>query len=116
MNSDPLQHLKALLDASEIIEPSSPYYRTESLTWAAQNDVKPRLVVRPTTLSSLSSILAYLSQTILDRPIPMPHHQPPSHSPVSHTGYPEGLYRHLICSQRDQSAVPAWVHALPFLN
>ena len=66
MDSDPLRRLRTLLDASEIIEPSSPSYRTESLTWAAQKDLKPRLVVRPTTLSSLSSILAYLSQTTLD--------------------------------------------------
>ena len=66
MDSDHLQHLKTLLHASEVIEPSSPSYRTESLTWAAQKDLKPRLVVRPTTLSSLSSILAHLSQTTLD--------------------------------------------------
>lgn len=66
MASDPIAHLKTLLDAEEIIEPSSPSYRSESLTWAAQKDLHPRLVVRPTTLKSLSDILAYLSTTPLD--------------------------------------------------
>lgn len=66
MDPDPLLHLKTLLSASEIIEPSSPSYRTESLPWAAQKDLHPRLVVRPATLESLSIVLAYLSQTPLD--------------------------------------------------
>ena len=66
MDPDPLLHLKTLLSASDIIEPSSSSYRTESLPWAAQKDLHPRLVVRPTTLESLSITLTYLSQTTLD--------------------------------------------------
>ena len=66
MAADPLLHLKTLLCAEEIIEPSSPSYRSESLPWAAQKRLHPRVVVRPTTLKSLSVILAYLSKTSLD--------------------------------------------------
>ena len=66
MVSDLLLHLKTFLNASEIIEASPPSYRAESLPWAAQKNFPPRLVVRPTTLSSLSNILAYISQTTLD--------------------------------------------------
>lgn len=66
MHPDPLLHLKTLLSSSEIIEPSSPSYHTESLTWAAQKNLHPRLVVRPTSVQSLSSTLSYLSQTQLD--------------------------------------------------
>lgn len=66
MAVDPLFHVKTLLHPEEIIEPSSPSYRSESLTWAAQKDRHPRLVVRPTTLKSLSAILAYLSTTPLE--------------------------------------------------
>ena len=66
MDPDPLLHLKTSLSASDIIEPSSSSYRTESLPWAAQKDLHPRLVVRPTTLESLSITLTYLSQTTLD--------------------------------------------------
>ena len=66
MAADPLLHLKTLLHAQEIIEPSSPSYRSESLPWAAQKYLHPRLAVRPTTLNSLSVILVYLSKTSLD--------------------------------------------------
>ena len=72
MDPDPLAHIKSLLEAEEIIEPSSPSYRSESLTWAAQKNLHPRLVVRPTTLSALSNILAYLSQSPLDCAIRSP--------------------------------------------
>lgn len=66
MDPDPLARIKTLLKAEEIIEPSSPSYHSESLTWAAQKNLHPRLVVRPTTSSALSKTLAYLSQTPLD--------------------------------------------------
>ncbi len=66
MAADPLLHLKSLIPAEDIIEPSSPSYRSESLPWAAQKDLHPRLVVRPTTLDSLSKTLAYLSKTTLN--------------------------------------------------
>lgn len=66
MTGDSLHHVKTLLPPEEIIEPSSASYRSESLPWAAQKDRRPRLVVRPTTLKSLSNILAYLSTTPLE--------------------------------------------------
>lgn len=66
MAVDPLVQMKNLLHPEEIIEPSSPSYRSESLTWAAQKYRHPRLVVRPTTLKSLSNTLAYLSTTPLE--------------------------------------------------
>ena len=66
MAVDHLLQLKAILQAEELIEPSSPSYSSESLTWAAQKNLHPRLVVRPTTLESLSKILAHLSKSPLD--------------------------------------------------
>ena len=66
MAVDNLLHIKSLLHPEEIIEPSSPSYRSESLPWAAQKDLHPRLVVRPTTLQSLSAVLAHLSKTPLE--------------------------------------------------
>ena len=66
MAVDPLLHIKSLLSSEEIIEPSSPSYRSESIPWAAQKDLHPRLVIRPTTVESLSTALAYLSQSSLD--------------------------------------------------
>ena len=66
MAVDPFVHIKSLLSPEEIIEPSSPSYQSESSTWAAQKNLHPRLVIRPTTVESLSSALAYLSKSSLD--------------------------------------------------
>ena len=63
---DPFLHIKGLLSPEEILEPDSPSYESESLTWAAQKNLHPRLVVRPTSLDSLSELLASLSKTKLD--------------------------------------------------
>lgn len=41
-------------------------YNTESRTWAVQKNLHPRFVIRPTSLHSLSTTLAYLSKTQLD--------------------------------------------------
>ena len=66
MAVDPLLHIKSLLSPEEVIEPSSPSYRSESITWAAQKNLHPRLVIRPTTVESLSTALAYLSKSSLE--------------------------------------------------
>ena len=66
MAIDHLLQFKSTLQPEDLIEPSSPSYRSESLTWAAQKNLQPRLVVRPTTFESLSKILAHLSKSPLD--------------------------------------------------
>ena len=66
MAVDHLLQFKSTLRAEDLIEPSSPSYRSESLTWAAQKNLHPRLVVRPATLESLSNILAHLSNSPLE--------------------------------------------------
>jgi len=52
--------LRALLAYSEIIEPSSPLYEKESICWSALEDLHPQLILRPTCLSSLQSIIKNL--------------------------------------------------------
>ena len=66
MAVEPLLYVKSLLSSKEIIEPSSSSYHSESTPWAAQKNLHPRLVIRPTTLESLSTALAYLSKSSLD--------------------------------------------------
>ena len=66
MAVDSLAHIKSLLSSEEIIEPSSPSYSSESTTWAAQKNLHPRLVIRPATVESLSTALAYLSKSPLE--------------------------------------------------
>ena len=65
-NSPATEHLTTLLSPSEVISPSSPDYASESTPWAAQKDLHPKLIVRPSTAESLSKVLKYLSSTTLD--------------------------------------------------
>ncbi|OQV05033.1 FAD binding domain-containing protein isoform 2 [Cladophialophora immunda] len=61
-----LDHLRSLLSESEVILPSSELYAAQTSTWAAQKNLHPRLVVRPSSTQSLSRVLRYLSTTDLD--------------------------------------------------
>ncbi|KAL2861603.1 hypothetical protein BJX68DRAFT_8885 [Aspergillus pseudodeflectus] len=61
-----LKTLESLLQANEILAPDSPEYRPYSQTWAAQKQLTPRLVVRPTSVGTLSKVIAYLYSTTLD--------------------------------------------------
>ncbi|KAJ5163948.1 uncharacterized protein N7500_005778 [Penicillium coprophilum] len=54
------------LSSSEIIYPDSPLYGPESCTWAAQKDLKPKIIARPSTTSSLASLLSCLSNSNID--------------------------------------------------
>ena len=55
-----------LLKASEIIDPSSAQYKSESQTWQAHRNLHPKLLARPDSLASLSRLVAYLADTDLD--------------------------------------------------
>jgi len=56
----------SFLDADEIIEPSSPNYYKETQVWSAHKNLYPKLVVRPKTIESLSSILKTLNETDIE--------------------------------------------------
>ncbi|OJJ06521.1 hypothetical protein ASPVEDRAFT_45890 [Aspergillus versicolor CBS 583.65] len=58
--------LRSLLSSDELISPDSPDYIESSKTWAAQKQCNPRLVVRPTSVESLSKTIAHLYSTNLD--------------------------------------------------
>jgi hypothetical protein len=62
----PIQELADLLSLEEVITPSSELYIELTRTWAAQKNLKPRLVVRPKDLTSLSRVIAYLGTSDLD--------------------------------------------------
>jgi FAD/FMN-containing dehydrogenase len=66
MSSQEIEHLKSLLTEPEIITPSSSLFKEESLTWSAQHNQNPSLVIRPSSVESLSKVLAYISTTALD--------------------------------------------------
>lgn len=63
---DQLSQLTALVSPSEIISPASPEYIDNSQPWSHNKDFHPRLVLRPASLSSLSSVIAFLGKSSLD--------------------------------------------------
>jgi FAD/FMN-containing dehydrogenase len=62
-------YLLSLVSDSEIIHPSSDLYIAETSTWAAQKNLHPRLVLRPSSTECLSKVIEYLSTTDLDMTI-----------------------------------------------
>ncbi|KAJ5338862.1 hypothetical protein N7452_005590 [Penicillium brevicompactum] len=62
-STDILTALHSLLRADEIINPDSPNYLPSIQTWAAQKYASPSLVIRPTSIDTLSKLLVYLYTT-----------------------------------------------------
>ncbi|KAL4880158.1 FAD-binding domain-containing protein [Aspergillus karnatakaensis] len=58
--------LQSILQPTEILNPDSPDYHSSSQTWAFQKQHKPRLILRPQTVESLSKAISYLYTTDLD--------------------------------------------------
>ncbi len=65
-NVDRFAQLSSLLSPAEIISPSSPDYVANTETWSSAKDKHPRIVLRPTTIESLSKVIKYLSETDLE--------------------------------------------------
>lgn len=61
-----LLELSQLVEQSEILQISSPDYLENTQTWSVSKDKKPRLVLRPISIESLSRIVTYLSHKDLD--------------------------------------------------
>lgn len=61
-----MESVKSLLCEDEVYHPGSTIYLNESLTWAAQKNLHPKIVARPSSLESLSKLIALLSTTDLD--------------------------------------------------
>lgn len=61
-----LLELSKLVNPAEIVEVSSPEYIAHTQPWSASKDRKPRLVLRPTSIASLSGIVSFLSDKELD--------------------------------------------------
>ena len=61
-----LLELSQLVDPAEVLTSSSPNYISNTQTWSTAKDKKPRLVLRPTTIESLSKIISYLQNTNLN--------------------------------------------------
>ena len=60
MSSTTIDKLKTLLPPSEIHEQGTPSHRVQSLPWSQHAEADPKLVVTPSTLTSLQSTLKLL--------------------------------------------------------
>jgi FAD/FMN-containing dehydrogenase len=60
-----LDYLHTLLPPEDIIRPSSRLYAAESSTWSLAKQQHPRLVIRPSTVTSLAACVRYLASTDL---------------------------------------------------
>lgn len=61
-----MDSIKSILNADEIILPSSPAYAKETLVWSAHKHQRPQLVARPASVESLSRLLIALNDTDLE--------------------------------------------------
>jgi hypothetical protein len=59
--ADPLDSLLALLPTDQYLLPSSPSYTAESSTWSTHRDQHPRVVLRPTSLNTLTTAITHLA-------------------------------------------------------
>lgn len=57
--------LQQLLRPHEIITPNTPTYQPSIQTWACQKQQYPQIVVRPTSIESLSQVISHLYPTDL---------------------------------------------------
>lgn len=61
-----LLELSTLVNSGEVLNVSSPDYLSNTQPWSIYKDQKPRLVLRPTSLASLSGIVSFLADKDLD--------------------------------------------------
>jgi FAD/FMN-containing dehydrogenase len=61
-----LKELKTLVSPDEILTSDSPVWKTNTETWSAAHYLNPKLVLRPTSVESLSRIVAFVGKTDLD--------------------------------------------------
>lgn len=66
MDSTDLDHLRSLLPKSDIFEKDAPGYKEQSAPWSTWADQRPPLVLQPTSLQSMSTIVKALYNSGLD--------------------------------------------------
>lgn len=61
-----LKSLRAILPEDEIIEPSSPSFKSHSTPWSLSYDKHPTLVLAPSTIERVQAVVKLLCETSLD--------------------------------------------------
>lgn len=66
MHASDLDHINTILSPSELIDPSTDQYKSESQTWQAHRNLHPRVLARPESVESLAALIAFLAASDLD--------------------------------------------------
>ncbi|KAH0005029.1 cysteine desulfurase, partial [Aureobasidium melanogenum] len=66
MNPPNLDTINTVLRPSELIDPSTDQYKSESQTWQAHRNLHPKVLARPRSVETLAALIACLAASDLD--------------------------------------------------
>ncbi|KAH0363446.1 cysteine desulfurase, partial [Aureobasidium melanogenum] len=66
MNASSLDHMNTILSPSELIDPSTDQYQSESQTWQAHRNLHPKILAGPKSIKTLAVLIAFLTTSDLD--------------------------------------------------
>ncbi|KAK6005771.1 hypothetical protein QM012_007413 [Aureobasidium pullulans] len=66
MNVSDLDTIDTILSPSELIDPATDQYKSESQTWQAHRNLYPKVLARPKTVQTLAALVAFLAASDLD--------------------------------------------------
>lgn len=66
MTPSDLDTINTILSPSELIHPSTDQYRSESQTWQAHRNLRPKVLARPNSIETLAALVAFLAASDLD--------------------------------------------------
>lgn len=66
MKASDFDTINTILTPSELIDPSTDQYRSESQTWQAHRNLRPKVLARPNSIETLAALVAFLAASDLD--------------------------------------------------
>ncbi|KAG9527030.1 cysteine desulfurase, partial [Aureobasidium melanogenum] len=66
MNASELDTINTILSPSELIDPSTDQYKSESQTWQAHRNLHPKVLARPRSVETLAALITCLAASDLD--------------------------------------------------
>ncbi|KAG9593437.1 cysteine desulfurase, partial [Aureobasidium melanogenum] len=66
MNASDLDTINTILGPSELIDLSTHQYKSESQTWQAHRNLRPKVLARPKSVKTLAALIAFLAPSDLD--------------------------------------------------
>lgn len=66
MKASDFDTIHTILSPSELIDPSTDQYRSESQTWQAHRNLHPKVLATPKSVETLAALIAFLAVSDLD--------------------------------------------------